>query len=256
MIFEADFFRYFVRMSFNGRPFHGWQIQDNANSVQGELNAALKTLLKTDVETTGCGRTDTGVHAKMFYAHFDFTEINDLKEMIFRLNSILPETIAIHSINVVELSSHARFSATSRSYEYHIHQMKNPFVTEFSWYHSTIPSLEKLNAYEVILKENTDFSCFSKSNTQTFTNNCKITECYWSEPVPSQFVFKITADRFLRNMVRAIVGTLIKAAELEMSESDFKRILESKDRSKAGFSVPAQGLSLVEVKYPFNIEAF
>ena len=253
MITKEEVFRYFIKMSFNGRPFHGWQIQQNANSVQGELNSALKILLKQEIETTGCGRTDTGVHAKMFYVHFDFSEIKDLNEMIFRLNSILPDTIAIQSINFVEMSSHARFSAISRTYEYQIHRFKNHFVAEFSWYNSDSLSVEKLNAYEDLLKRSTDFSCFSKSNTQTLTNNCNISVCLWQEISPSQIVFKITADRFLRNMVRAIVGTLINAAESELSESDFLKILESKDRSKAGFSVPAQGLSLVDVKYPFNI---
>lgn len=245
--------RYFIKLAFDGTPFHGWQIQNNARSVQGDLNAALRTLLRTEIETIGCGRTDTGVHAKMFFAHFDHSPIEDPSELAYKLNAILPHEISIQSIFKTDPTAHARFSATARTYQYHVHRQKNPFVDGYSWYNQNIPDVEKLNRFVNVLMEYTDFTSFSKTNTQTFTNNCKITECYWEERSNSGLLFTITADRFLRNMVRAIVGTLVKSAEKEMNEIDFRKILESKSRSEAGVSVPAQGLFLTNIEYPFQL---
>lgn len=249
----TDLKRYFIHLAFDGTPFHGWQLQRNAKSVQSELNAALKILLREDVETLGCGRTDTGVHALSFYAHFDFPFIENIDELVYKLNAILPNEISIYSIFLVGNSDHARFSATKRTYQYHIHSVKNPFVKNHSWYNQNIHSVDKLNEYVNVLKDYTDFTSFSKSNTQSFTNNCRIIDCYWECKVSAELIFTITADRFLRNMVRAIVGTFIKVSEKNLSEKEFRMILESKNRSEAGFSVPAHGLFLTNVEYPFQV---
>lgn len=248
-----DLKRYFIHLAFDGTPFHGWQLQKNAKSVQSELNAALKTLLREEVETLGCGRTDTGVHALSFYAHFDFPAIANIEELVYKLNAILSDAIVIYSIFPVEISDHARFSATKRTYQYHIHSVKNPFVKNYSWYNQNNYSVDKLNEYVNVLKGYSDFTSFSKTNTQTFTNNCKIIDCYWERKENSELVFTISADRFLRNMVRAIVGTFIKVSEKNLSEKEFRLILESKNRSEAGFSVPAHGLFLTNVEYPFQV---
>ena len=246
--------RYFIKLSFDGSKFHGWQIQQNANSVQSELNKALAVLLRKGVETTGCGRTDTGVHAKVFYVHFDNDEIVDTGTLIHKLNAILPWEIAIDSIFPVQSDHHARFSATARTYDYHINRKKDPFLLGKSWYNIHLPDVDKLNRFVRIIMEYNDFTAFSKSNTQTFTNNCKISKAVWEEKNDGSVVFTIQADRFLRNMVRAIVGTLIKAADDDFTESDFRQIIESKNRSEAGVSVPAHGLYLTNVEYPFEVK--
>lgn len=246
--------RYFIKLSFDGTKFHGWQIQKNANSVQGELNDALQTLFRNPIETTGCGRTDTGVHAKMFYAHFDSEEINDVAALQNKLNALLPFEIAVEAIFKVENDHHARFTAKSRTYEYHIINRKDPFCIGKAWYNLNCPEIEQLNKFVVLLQEYSDFTSFSKSNTQTFTNNCKIMHAEWTTGKNGHKIFTIQADRFLRNMVRAIVGTLIMSAEKNLNEDQFRKILESKSRSEAGVSVPAHGLFLTNVEYPFSVE--
>lgn len=246
--------RYFIKLSFDGSPFHGWQIQKNANSVQSELNNALATLLRKEIETIGCGRTDTGVHAKIFYAHFDSEPIADLEFVMNKLNLILPKEIAIDSVFLVPKEWHSRFSASARTYAYHIVKIKDPFSIRKAWYNNSLPEIKKLNRFVEVLMEYNDYSSFSKSNTQTLTNLCKITLAKWETNEIGHIVFTIKADRFLRNMVRAIVGTLIKAAEKELTENQFRKILESKDRSQAGVSVPAHGLFLTNVEYPFPIQ--
>lgn len=243
--------RYFIRLSFNGTDFHGWQVQDNAVSVQEELNKALSLLLKENILTTGCGRTDTGVHARKFYAHFDTGQAFEPEQLVYHLNAMLPPSIAVQSIFQVEDDAHARFSAVSRTYQYFIHTNKDPFNSGASWYYPHPLNTEEMNRLCGILYEYTDFSCFSKSNTQTFTNNCKISNAHWRKN-GEQLVFEITADRFLRNMVRAIVGTLLKAGAGRLSEEEFRQVLESKNRSNAGTSVPAQGLFLTDIQYPFE----
>ncbi|MBK8362402.1 MAG: tRNA pseudouridine(38-40) synthase TruA [Bacteroidetes bacterium] len=246
-------YRYFIRLSFDGTKFHGWQVQQNANSVQGELNKALEILFRKPIETTGCGRTDTGVHALHFFAHFETEEITDVSDLIHKLNSILPMEIAVHSIFKVPPDYHARFSATSRTYEYHIINYKDPFLINRAWYNLNIPEIAELNKFVDVLKEYVDFTSFSKSNTQTYTNNCRIMEAGWSLDANGKKIFTIKADRFLRNMVRAIVGTLIMSAEKNLSEEQFRKILESKNRSEAGVSVPAHGLFLTKIEYPFPL---
>jgi tRNA pseudouridine38-40 synthase len=247
--------RYFLRLSFNGKDYHGWQIQDNAHSVQGELNRALSLLLGKNVETIGCGRTDTGVHAAKFFVHFDTEEIGDEGRFVYKLNSILPGDIAIQSVFPVEDDSHARFSALSRTYIYRVYETKDPFLRDRAYFFSHQPDIVRMNNFAALLKNYTDFSCFSKSRTQTFTNNCVIKFAEWKR-VGAEILFTIKADRFLRNMVRAIVGTLLEAGIDKLDEEGFIRILESKDRSEAGVSVPAHGLYLVDIEYPFEVEPF
>ncbi|MBS1532798.1 MAG: tRNA pseudouridine(38-40) synthase TruA [Bacteroidetes bacterium] len=258
--------RYFIELSYDGSNYHGWQVQPNALTVQQLLDEALSTVLRQSIETTGCGRTDTGVHATQFYAHFDLKSIvnselsmdNPVKNIHHSpltidsrgLNAVLPKDIAIKRIIPVHHDAHARFDATQRSYEYHIHFEKDPFKVNRSWELRDKPDIALMNKAAAIMMEYTDFSCFSKSNTQTFTNNCKITKAEWVEQ-DGGLVFHISADRFLRNMVRAIVGTLIAIGRKEMGPAAIKQIIESKNRSKAGTSVPACGLYLTEVKYPY-----
>lgn len=260
--------RYFIELAYDGTSYHGWQIQQNAVSVQELLNKALTTILRQEIETTGCGRTDTGVHAREFFAHFDAEEANGLLfasqntktetephagdhgSKLRGLNSILPPDIAIKNIIPVHADAHARFDATLRSYQYHLHFHKDPFLHGYSWLVRDVPDMELMNQAAAIIMEYPDFSCFSKSNTQVKTNNCKISRAEW-EKTDQGMVFHISADRFLRNMVRAIVGTLMMVGKKEMPPDAVREIIESKNRSNAGTSVPACGLYLTEVKYNY-----
>jgi tRNA pseudouridine38-40 synthase len=253
--------RYFIELSYDGTTYHGWQIQPNAFTVQECLDKALSVYFRQPVSTLGCGRTDSGVHATQFYAHFDLqireeggVEPIRKKPDPFRavtgINSLLPYQIAVKRIFEVDHDAHARFGATERAYHYHIHFQKNPFKLNRSWLYKGELDMEAMNEAALLLLEHTDFSCFSKSNTQTFTNNCKITEAFFQKNEEG-LIFTIRADRFLRNMVRAIVGTLIRVGKKELDIHQFQQIMESKDRSNAGQSVPACGLYLVNVIYPF-----
>nr|WP_067055012.1 tRNA pseudouridine(38-40) synthase TruA [Mucilaginibacter sp. L294] len=246
--------RYFIELAYDGTNYHGWQVQPNAVTVQELLDKALTTLLRQPIETTGCGRTDTGVHAKDFFVHLDVETIDHGPWTIDKrsLNALLPHDIAIKSIIPVHAEAHARFDATLRSYEYHIHFEKNPFLHGYSWLLRDRPNLQLMNRAAAIVMEYTDFSCFSKSNTQVKTNNCKIAKAEWVE-TENGIVFHISADRFLRNMVRAIVGTLLMVGRGEMQPEDICQIIESKNRSSAGMSVPACGLYLTEIKYPYPL---
>ncbi len=248
--------RYFIEIAFDGTDFHGWQIQQNAITVQQVLNEALTIALRQPVETTGCGRTDTGVHAKQLFAHFDFPTALPLQftgdKLVKTLNSLLPYSIAVRRVISVDRERHARFDAQERSYQYHIHFNKDPFKVEYSWLLRDKPNMELMNKAAMMLAEFKDFSCFSKSNTQTFTNNCHIIKAEWQE-VDGGMVFHISADRFLRNMVRAIVGTLIQVGRREIKPEEIRNIIESKNRCNAGASVPACGLYLTEVKYPYEL---
>jgi tRNA pseudouridine38-40 synthase len=241
--------RYFIELAYDGTNYHGWQSQHNAVSVQEVLNKALSTVLREPIETLGCGRTDTGVHAKAFFAHFD-SEGESVVNYVRGINSILPHDIAIKNIIPVAADAHARFDATLRSYEYHIHFNKDPFKNNYSWLLRDVPDLQLMNEAAKVMMEYIDFSCFSKSNTQTKTNNCKISRAEWREQ-EGGIVFNISADRFLRNMVRAIVGTLLMVGRKEMEPECIRDIIQSKNRSNAGTSVPACGLYLTEVKYPY-----
>ncbi|WP_423149552.1 tRNA pseudouridine(38-40) synthase TruA [Rubrolithibacter danxiaensis] len=244
--------RYFLELSYKGTAYHGWQVQPNAVTVQEVLENALCTVFRQQIETVGCGRTDTGVHAKQFYAHFDLEEFAGEmdKSKVQSLNAVLPKDIAVHRIIEVEEDAHARFDATERSYEYHIHFQKDPFKQDYSWLLRDVPDLEAMNEAASVILEYRDFSCFSKSNTQVFTNNCLVSEAVWRR-TDSGIVFRITADRFLRNMVRAIVGTLIPIGRGDFKPEGIRNIIESKNRSNAGTSVPACGLYLTRILYPY-----
>jgi len=250
--------RYFIELSYNGTVYHGWQIQPNALTVQECLDRALSVYFRQQVSTVGCGRTDAGVHATQFYAHFDLGPASEEEPVktgvpskwVSGINSLLPYEIAAKRIFEVAADAHARFDATERAYHYHLHFHKDPFKLDRSWLYKGALDLNAMNEAAALLPGYTDFSCFSKSNTQTFTNNCRITEAFF-ETSDGGLQFTIRADRFLRNMVRAIIGTLIRIGKNEITLTQFKEIIESKDRCNAGQSVPACGLYLVSVSYPF-----
>ncbi|MDL5513097.1 tRNA pseudouridine(38-40) synthase TruA [Arenibacter sp. M-2] len=244
--------RYFVQFSYQGRSYHGWQKQPNAISVQEVLENAFSLLLRETVSLTGAGRTDAGVHAKEMYAHFDSNILFEATELIHRLNAYLPEDIAIASIVEVPLEAHARFDASERTYEYWIVQKKNPFLLEGAYYVKYPLNIEQMNKAAAILVQHKDFECFSKSNTDVKTYLCDVRKAQWTKE-GEKLVFTISADRFLRNMVRAIVGTLVDVGLGKSSPTDMNYILASKDRGKAGVSVPAKGLYLTAIKYPKNI---
>ena len=242
--------RFFLEIAYNGTPYHGWQIQKNANSVQATIQQALSTVLKEEIAITGAGRTDTGVHAKQLFAHFETTQEIDTEKLKFKLNSLLPDSIACTSVFEVAIDMHARFSATSRTYEYKISMQKNPFLTQFAYYFPYYLDVDLMNKAANQLIQETDFSCFSKSKTDTFTNNCNITEAHWKTE-NDILIFTITANRFLRNMVRAIVGTLLDVGQKKITVDEIPNIIASKNRSEAGQSVPAHGLYLTRIVYPF-----
>ena len=242
--------RYFIELAYKGTNYHGWQYQPEADSVQETLNKALSLLLKQEIDIVGAGRTDTGVHAKKMYAHFDFDAAIDSKKLVYKLNAFLPKDIVVFDILNVHDEAHARFDATKRTYEYHIHTFKDAFENDNSWLHQLPLNVDKMNAACKILFDYTDFECFSKTNTDVRTFNCTIFEAHWKQS-NTKLVFTISADRFLRNMVRAIVGTMINIGLEKVSLKEFKKIIESKDRSKAGFSVPAHGLYLTQIEYDY-----
>lgn len=242
--------RYFIRFSYKGTNYHGWQYQPNATSVQETLTRALSVVLNSELEIMGAGRTDTGVHAKEMFGHFDFEKEIEIPTLLHKLNSFLPKDIAVSDVIQVHDDAHARFDATKRTYEYHITTVKNVFLEGLSWYYHQKLDLNLMNEAGKILLQHTDFQCFSKVHTDVNTFNCKITEAFWKEE-NNQLVFTISADRFLRNMVRAIVGTLVYVGLGKVTLEDFEAIIESRDRGKAGFSVPAHGLYLTEIQYDY-----
>jgi len=244
--------RYFIEFSYFGKCYHGWQKQPNAITVQQQLEDAMSKLLKTDISLMGAGRTDTGVHAKQMFAHFDIDEIEDLDDLAYRLNAFLEDDIAVQQIFEVKETAHARFDATERTYEYWIVQKKNPFLNEATHYIKQSLDIEKMNEAAKLLLTHEDFKCFSKSNTDVKTFRCDVKRAVW-EKKNGMLVFTITADRFLRNMVRAIVGTLLEVGQGKIEVYDVKTILKSGDRGQAGPSVPAKGLYLTAVVYPSNI---
>lgn len=243
--------RYFLRLSYKGTNYSGWQIQENAISVQEKLNQALSLILDEDIQSVGCGRTDTGVHAKQFYVHFDCSRIpSDTDKIIYQLNAVLPYDICIAELIPVDAKAHARFDATSRTYEYFIAGHKNPFFKEFAMLGFMNPDPELMNKACTHLFKYNDFSSFSKSNTQVKTNICTITKAQWVVK-DDLLIFTISADRFLRGMVRAIVGTMVDIGTRKMDSDEMATIIESKNRKEAGSSVPACGLFLSKVEYPY-----
>ena len=245
--------RYFIELSYNGKAYHGWQIQPNAISVQEVIEKALSTLLSSTISIVGAGRTDAGVHGKQMFAHFDVDRAIDEKQLTYKLNSFLPKDIAIHQIFRVKDDAHARFDATARAYKYEISRTKNPFTTDSAYLVQLPIDVEAMNKACEKLLGHKDFQCFSKSNTDVKTYYCTIEIAQWTE-ADSALTFEIKADRFLRNMVRAIVGTLISIGQGKLSIDDLDWIIASKDRSEAGYSVPAHGLYLTEVEYPESIK--
>ncbi len=245
--------RYFIEIAYNGKNYHGWQIQPDAITVQEVVEKCFSTLLRKPIQVTGAGRTDAGVHAKQLVAHVDIEMVNDLQDFVYRLNSFLPKDIAINNIFPVKEQAHARFDAVLREYQYVISLHKNPFLQDFSYQLHNKPNVKKMNEAARMLLNFSDFQCFSRSNTDVKTYICKVQNAVWEEKEDNMLVFTITADRFLRNMVRAIVGTLLDVGYNKITTEDFKTILNSKDRTKAGASAPAHGLYLTKVKYPKNI---
>ncbi|SDM23438.1 tRNA pseudouridine(38-40) synthase TruA [Kriegella aquimaris] len=244
--------RYFIEFSYVGKQYHGWQNQPNAISVQQVLEDALSKLLRQTIALVGAGRTDAGVHAKQMFAHFDYDSVDDTNGLVYRLNAFLPDDIAVHSIFEVEAGSHARFDAIERAYEYWVLQKKNPFYAEAAHYVKHPLDVKKMNEAAAQLLEYEDFECFSKSNTDVNTYLCAIKRAEWVDQ-KGVLVFTIVADRFLRNMVRAIVGTLLDVGTGKNSIEDVKAIIKSGDRRNAGPSVPAKGLYLTKVLYPETI---
>ena len=242
--------RYFIEFAYKGTNYHGWQIQPNATSVQEVLSTALTTVLQQKVSLTGAGRTDTGVHARQMFAHFDSDFTIEKQQLLYKLNAYLPKDIAILNIHTAPNNAHARFDATKRTYEYHINSKKNAFASDDSWYFQHKLNTDLMNKACEILKQHTDFECFSKVHTEVHTFNCKIETALW-EQQDERYLFIISADRFLRNMVRAIVGTMVNIGLEKVSLHNFELIINSKDRKQAGFSAPAHGLYLTQVEYDF-----
>ncbi|MBU2973789.1 tRNA pseudouridine(38-40) synthase TruA [Zobellia sp. B3R18] len=244
--------RYFVEFSYLGKDYHGWQNQPNAISVQEVLEKAFSTLLRTPLALTGAGRTDAGVHAKQMFAHFEVDEIQNLEQLVYRLNSLLPEAIAVHDIFAVHEDAHARFDAQERTYEYWVLQNKNPFYIDFAHYVKHPLDIGAMNDAAQFLLQFSDFECFSKTHTDVKTYLCDVKKAVW-EIKDDKLVFTITADRFLRNMVRAVVGTLLDVGTGKIKPAHVKSIINSKNRGNAGPSVPAKGLYLTSVLYPKKI---
>lgn len=243
--------RYFLKLAYNGANYHGWQSQPNAESVQECIEKALSMVLREPIAITGAGRTDAGVNAAVMYAHFDVNEpLKDTTTLVMRLNSILGKDIAIYDVLPVHDDAHARFDATARTYKYFVHTEKSPFLYPFSWKATCKLDFDLMNEAAELLKGYTDFTSFSKLHTDVATNNCKITHARW-EQEGGQWVFTITADRFLRNMVRAIVGTLVDVGRGKLTIEQFCQVIEKKDRCSAGTSMPGNALFLWKVEYPY-----
>lgn len=244
--------RYFIYLSYDGARYHGWQIQPNGISVQEVLNKALSTLLREPIEVTGAGRTDAGVNASLMVAHFDCQQATDNGQLTYRLNKLLPPDIVIHKIQQVKDDAHARFSATSRTYHYYIITEKSPFEP-YAYRFPQPLDFDKMNEAAKTLFDYIDFTSFSKLHTDVKTNNCHIITARWEQLSPIKRQFTITADRFLRNMVRAIVGTLLDVGRGVLTIEQFREIIEKKDRCSAGTSVPGNALFLADVTYPEEI---
>ena len=245
--------RYFIELAYKGTAYHGWQFQPNAMAVQEVLNQALQTYFRHPIETLGCGRTDAGVHATQFFAHLDLQQTliaDDFTKIKKSLNSLLPNDISLKNIHPVHADAHARFDAVKRSYEYHIHFEKDPFKTDHSWLIKDRLNFEAMETAAQIILQYEDFGAFCKSNADNFTNICKLTKST-IELKNNGIIYHVSANRFLRNMVRAIVGTLIDVGKQKIAPETMHQIIQSQNRSAAGSSVPAHGLFLTEVLYPY-----
>jgi tRNA pseudouridine38-40 synthase len=243
--------RYFIHLAYRGTAYCGWQVQPGDQTVQGTLHDALAMLLRVPVETVGCGRTDTGVHASSFFAHFDADFEFDLDKTAKKLNAMLPADIAVFQIFPVNADLHARFSATERSYQYHLHTQKDPFTEGLSVFTPYQLDVDRMNQGAQILLQTRDFASFCKAGGNQHTTFCALTACKWVAHSKG-YRFEISADRFLRNMVRSVVGTMIDLGRGKIDLKAFEAIVQSKDRSAAGTSVAAHGLFLTDVRYPFS----
>lgn len=244
--------RYFIELSFKGTNYFGWQIQPDAPTVQEKLNSSLSLLLREKIEIVGAGRTDSGVHAKLMIAHFDSDRVESLDNLKHRLNSLLPDDISVYRIYEVQSDAHARFDAESRSYIYKIFLGRDPFELETTWQiHNKDFDIDLMNEACKVLLKHKDFKAFSKSKTDVKTYECVIFDAEWVLD-NNQLNFNISANRFLRNMVRAIVGTMLEVGQGDLSVADFEKVILSRNRSNAGKSVPARGLYLSDIKYPDN----
>lgn len=241
--------RYFITLSYDGTNYHGWQVQPGADSVQARINDALSKLLGGGVECVGAGRTDAGVHASMMVAHFDTDCDLDCEQFVFRLNRIVPRDIAVQKVERVSDDLHARFSATSRTYNYYVYTRKNPYRRHYAVQLHFEPDYEAMNVAARVLLETDDFTSFSKVNNDQKTNICNVSRAEWVQVDGDLWRFEITANRFLRNMVRAVVGTLLEVGRGRMDKEEFCRVISQKDRCSAGESVPGNALFLVDIKY-------
>lgn len=244
--------RYFLQLSYKGTSYHGWQIQPNAHTVQAEIQQGLSTILRKKVDIMGSGRTDTGVHARVQVAHFDFEEQLDTDQIVHKLNGILPIDISINACAAVKPEAHTRFDAIERSYHYFINQRKSPFLADESYYFSYNLDIELMNAAAKELLGEQDFESFSKVKTEVNNFICNISKAEWFMQ-NDQLVFHVRANRFLRGMVRALVGTLIQVGQKKLTIEEFKTVIKNKNRESAGRAVPPHGLFLTEVKYPQEI---
>lgn len=256
--------RYFLKLSYNGEKFHGWQSQPNALSVQQKIEEALSTVTRLPISIVGAGRTDSGVHAREMFAHFDMPQpMADKGRFLLSINRLVGKDIAFHDIFEVDDNSHARFDAVERTYKYFVSYGKTPFLYPYSWHSPTHLNIEAMNEAAAILCEVDDFTSFAKLHSDVKTNICDVRSAQWEKIeendndckylrlINSGIVFTITADRFLRNMVRAVVGTLVEVGKGKLSIEGFKRIIDIKDRCMAGTSMPANALFLWNVKYPY-----
>lgn len=251
--------RYFIQLSYDGTGYHGWQVQPNGVSVQEVLQKALSTLLRQPTEVTGAGRTDAGVHASMMVAHFDWPAAHegegceelplDCTQLTYKLNRLLPPDVAVQAVRPVGPEMHARFSATRRTYHYYIHTRKDPFLRGYSWQVNVPLDFALMNEAAQVLLEYSDFTSFSKTGTDVKTNICQLTEARWEQLKPGEWRFTVSANRFLRNMVRAIVGTLVEVGRHRMTISEMRHAIEAKDRQRAGESVPGHALYLTNIEY-------
>jgi len=246
--------RYFLFISFKGTSYHGWQVQPGSATIQKVLDDTLSTILNERINTTGAGRTDAGVHARVFCAHFDCSYIDPDTDnkILYRLNGLLPKDISVSRLIKVIPGAHARFSAISRTYEYYISRLKNPFTDDSAWYFHGDINVNRMNEACSILMKNSDFTSFSRLHTDVKNNLCKIYLARWEES-RDKLVFTIKADRFLRNMVRAIVGTMIEVGTGKIDLREFEEIIHDRDRGRAGQSAPAKGLFLTDIEYPDEI---
>lgn len=246
--------RYFIYLAYDGTNYHGWQIQPNGVSVQEMLNKALVTFLRDEkIEVVGAGRTDAGVHARLMVAHFDVDRELDCESVTDKLNRILPPDISVYCVKPVKKEAHARFDATYRTYKYYITTKKNPFGRQYSWRVFQKLDFDLMNEAAQTLFDYIDFTSFSKLHTDVKTNNCKIMHAQWTQCGEDEWVFTIQADRFLRNMVRAVVGTLVEVGKGKLSVEGFRKVIEEKNRCSAGTSVPGNALFLVDVGYPDDL---